>query len=128
MKLPRCDRSICLHAALDVDHTSRTEVCPGELFSSCPDKFHWFVCGTGEPRSFNSTFTAVFASVARASVRNNHAHLVFTNMKRFSQFASNSKRSLSSSPNGKLVGIPFRHRSAWFQWCMCDVGYGVCLR
>src|SRR6476659_6782 len=99
MKFPRCNRAIVLYAALYIDDTGRSEIRPGKLFLPCPNDFDWLLRHLGQTCSFNGAFAAMFATVTRPCVWNDHTNLLGRDVKRFGKFAAHTERPLRSGPN-----------------------------
>jgi len=63
MKFPRRELAFRVDAALDVNHSSRTEVRPSKFLLARPYDFNRMACRPGEARRFESRVSRVLASV-----------------------------------------------------------------
>ena len=61
----------------------------------------------------------------RAEIGNDHANLVFGNVKRLRQFTAHAKRSLRSSPDRELISVPFGDGRARLERCVRNILHGV---
>src|SRR5581483_12468974 len=114
IELPRGDQASCADAAVNVDHSRRPEVRPGEFLFARPNELHRPARLFRQPRSFDGRFAGVLAAVSRSSIRYDYADVLFGNLEGFGQFASYTERTLCAGPHGELAVVPFGHRGAGF--------------
>src|SRR5208282_5743436 len=63
VKLPGGEPTVLRYAALDLDHSRRTEIGPGEFLLARPEQAHRTICGAGQPRRLDSGFAGVLSAV-----------------------------------------------------------------
>src|SRR5882724_13020661 len=74
IKLPGGDGTIIAHATLDIDHTRRSKVCPGEFFLASPYQLDWLPRGLREAGRFKSGITSMLTAIGGAGIRNHDPH------------------------------------------------------
>src|SRR6266567_1319170 len=112
VEFPGRQRSVAANSTLDLDHSRRPEIGPGELLFTRPDQLHRPACGSRQSGSLQRRFTAVLPSIGRTCVRNQHSNAVLRNVEGTCQLAANSKGPLRSRPDGELTVLPFGHGGA----------------
>src|SRR6266571_2086670 len=125
IELPGRDGTVIAHAALDVDHTRRPEVCPGEFFLASPYQLDWFPRSFRQAGCFQRGVAGVFTAIRRSRIRDQDSHILDRNPKSFRQFLSNSEWTLRSGPNREFIVLPFCDGGPRFERHMSDVSDGI---
>src|SRR5579871_823686 len=81
VKLPGDERAVRRDTTLNVNHARWPEICPGKLFLAGPYQLYRFAGGFGQTSSFHGALAGVLATVRRASIGNNHPHLIERDVK-----------------------------------------------
>ena len=125
VELPRGECAVILRTALDLNDSSRTKISPGKFLFACPDQFHRPSGGLSQPGCFYRSIPGVLASVSRAGIRNDHAHVIQAQVKGAGQLFTHCEWALRPCPDRQPVFGPLGDRGAWLQRRVSNVGHGV---
>ena len=81
VKLPGHKSAVRGDTALNVNHARRPEISPGKLFLSTPHQLYRFAGGFGQTSGFHGALARVLATIRRASIGDNHPHLIERDVK-----------------------------------------------